>query len=147
MISLWSLLFLTHLVGLALGVGAATVKLTFVLKCVRDYRFAAVYIQVAKPITRLIVVGLVLLTLSGIGWLWSGVPLTRLLTAKLLLVAALWAVGPFIDRVVEPRFRELIPTLGDEPTLAFTRALKRYVTFEAIGTGLFYVITVMGSRI
>lgn len=147
MISLWSLFPLAHLVGLALGVGGATVKLTLLMKCTRDYQFAHVYIQVARPITRLIVLGLVLLTLSGIGLLWAGVPVTSLLIAKLILVAALWAVGPFIDRVVEPQFRALIPTPSAEPTLAFTHALKRYVTFEAIGTGLFYVITAMGTRV
>jgi hypothetical protein len=68
-ISLPSLLSVTHLVGLALGVGSATVKLVLLLKCSADDTFAPVYIKVARPITRQIILGLGLLTLSGIGWL------------------------------------------------------------------------------
>jgi hypothetical protein len=144
MLNWGAFLLLVHLVGLTLGVGAATVKLSMILRCIRDHRFSATYVQVAKPITRFIILGLVLLTFSGIVWVWSGFPVTRLLTIKLVLVVALWVVGPFIDRVVEPRFVALIPALNDAPTPAFSQALSRYAMFEVVGTGLFYVITVMG---
>ena len=69
MISLPSLLTFVHLVGLAIGVGAATVKLMLLLKCRSNSGFIQVFIKVSKPITKLIITGLILLTLSGIGWL------------------------------------------------------------------------------
>jgi hypothetical protein len=55
MISLPSLLSLAHLIGLALGVGAATVKLTLLLRCRADHALVPVHVKVAKPITRQIV--------------------------------------------------------------------------------------------
>lgn len=68
MLSLPFLLSLAHLIGLALGVGAATVKLILLLRCRADHALAPAYVKVAKPITRQIVLGIILLTLSGIGW-------------------------------------------------------------------------------
>jgi hypothetical protein len=52
--TMYLLLALGHLVGLALGVGAATVKLVLLFKCKSDPAFVSVYVRVAKLITRLI---------------------------------------------------------------------------------------------
>ncbi len=142
MISLASLLSVGHLVGLALAMGAATVKVALLLKCRADPSFVPGYLQAVKPITRLIVLGIVLLTLSGIGWLVRGYPFTPLLAVKLALVAAVWVLGPVIDNVAEPRFRALAPAAGEAPSPAFVRAQARYLTLEVVATALFYVITV-----
>lgn len=102
-----SALLVVHLIGLALGVGGATTKLVLLLKARADPAFVPLYMAVAKPVTRLILVGIVLLTLSGIAWLILGYPLTSRLVTKLFLVAGIWAIGPIIDKVIEPRFRLL----------------------------------------
>jgi hypothetical protein len=142
-ISLSSLLTLTHLIGLAWGVGAATVKVVLLLKCNADYAFVPVYIKVARPITRQIILGLVLLTLSGIGWLLLGYPFSSLLVVKVILVGAIWVLGPVIDNVVEPKFMKLAPALGEPASAAFIRAQKQYLTLEIIATLLFYFIIVI----
>lgn len=143
MISLWSLLSLAHLLGLALAVGSATVKLLLLIKCQSDPSFVPVYIKVARPITRLIISGLALLTLSGLGWLLLGYPFTALLVVKLLLVGAIWVIGPIIDNVVEPRFRQLAPASGEPGSPAFARASKRYLALETSATLLFYVVVII----
>jgi hypothetical protein len=143
MISVSSVLAVVHLIGLALGAGAATVKLVLLLRCSADRSFVPVYLEVARLITRQIIVGMGLLTLSGIGWLFLGYRLSPLLIVKLVLVGAIWVMGPFIDNVVEPRFRKLAPAPGEEASPAFVQARKQYAAVEAIATGLFYVIIVM----
>jgi len=143
MISWRSILTLTHLIGLALAVGSATAKLTLLLRCQADHAFVPVYVAVARPITRLIILGLALLTLSGLGWLLVGYPVTPLLVVKLVLVGAIWVLGPIIDNVVEPKFRQLAPTPGESASPAFIRITRRYLTLEAVATGLFYVIVAM----
>ena len=143
MVSLPSVLSLVHLMGLALGLGSATVKLTLLLKCRADRAFVRVYLDVAKPITRHIVLGLVLLTLSGIGWLLVGYQLSRLLVVKLILVGAIWAVGPLIDNVVEPKFRRLAPAADSPASPEFIRIQKQYLALEVIATVLFYVIVLV----
>jgi hypothetical protein len=143
MISLPSLLSVGHLIGLALGVGCATAKLALLLKCKADHAFVPAYITAAKPITRLIVLGLGLLTLSGIGWLLLGYPFTPILVVKLALVAAIWVLGPLIDNAVEPKFQKLAPRPGESASPAFIRIQQRYLMMEIIATSLFYVIIVM----
>jgi hypothetical protein len=138
-----SLLTLGHLLGLALAVGAATVKLVLVLRSSADPGFAPTFLSVSRPITRLIVLGLILLTLSGIGWLLLGYPLGPLLVVKLVMVAAIWVLGPVIDNVVEPRLLKLTPVDGAPSSLQFSKVQKQYVVLEVIATGLFYVIVVM----
>lgn len=138
-----ALLSLAHLIGLALAVGSATAKLVLLLRCRADRGFLPTYLAVARPITRLIVVGMALLTLSGLGWLLFGRQLTPLLDVKLVLVAAIWVLGPVIDNAIEPKFRELAPGSGAPLSQAFLRIERRYVALESLATGLFYVIIVM----
>lgn len=137
------LLTVAHLIGLALGVGAATVKLFLLLKCRRDVSFLKVYLQVARAITRHIIAGMILLTLSGIGFLVVGLPFTARLAVKVVFVAALWALGPIIDNVVEPRFRTLAPEPGAPASSEFITAQRRYVAIEVLATSLFYLIIVL----
>ena len=137
-----SLLWIAHLIGLALGVGCATTKLVLLLKTRVDHALVPVYLKVAGPITRLILVGTMLLTLSGIGWLVLGYPITPRLIAKLVLVAAIFVTGATLDKVIEPKFRRLAPVQGAPTAPAFTRAHAQYLASEIAATLLFYATTV-----
>lgn len=138
-----SLLSLVHVLGLVSGVGCATAKLTLLLKCKADQTFLPVYLATVRPLTRLIILGLALLTLSGVGWLLVGYEFSPLLVGKLVLVGTIWAIGPIIDNLVEPKFRDLAPHPGEQASSAFLQIQRRYVLLEAIATGLFYVIIVV----
>ena len=139
-----TLLMITHLLGLALGVGSASVKLVLLVRCTSDRAFIPVYLEVIKTITRLIVTGLILLTLSGIGWLLLGYGFTFLLILKLIIVGLIWILGPLIDNVFEPRFRKLAPLANDAATPEFLRIQKQYLSMEIAATGLMYVVTILG---
>lgn len=143
MLSLRACLTAVHLIGLALGVGCATGKLALLVKCRTDRAFVPVYMATARPLTRFIILGLALLTLSGVGWLIMGYPLTPRLVVKLVLVGAIWVLGPIIDNVVEPKFQKLAPALGAPASTAFLRAQSRYLLLEMAATGLFYIIILM----
>jgi hypothetical protein len=143
MISLTSFLTLIHIIGLALAVGAATVKVILVFKSRNDYDFVHIFLKVSKPITQQIVFGLVLLTLSGIGWLLVGYGFTSLLIIKIGLVVAIWVLGPIIDNVVEPKLKGQVPAPGGTASPEFIRVLKQYSALEVIATSLFYIIIVI----
>jgi hypothetical protein len=66
-----------------------------------------------------------------------------LVTLKLILVVAIWVLGPVIDSVVELKFRKLAPASGETASPEFIRILKQYLTLEVMATGLFYVIIIM----
>ena len=138
------LLTLLHLLGMALATGAAAVKVALLLGARADSGLTAVYLRVVKPVTRLLVTGLVLATATGAAWLVLGRPITAAVAGKLVLAAALWVLGPVIDKVVEPRFVRLAPAPGGPATPEFARARFRYVTAEVVATGLLGGLTVLG---
>lgn len=145
MVTLFKILMLIHLFALAFGVGAATVKIVLLLKCNSDYSFLPAYFKVAKPVTQLLVIGMVLLTLSGIGWLFMGYSYTTLFIVKLILVGGVWTIGPVIDNVVEPKFEKLAPSAGGTATPEFMRIQKKHLILEVTATGLMYAVTIIGA--
>ena len=138
-----TVLTLAHLIGLALGVGAATVKLTLLWRCRADQAFVPVFLSVARPVTGSIILGQVMLTLSGIGWLLIGYAFTPRLVVKVVLVGAIWVLGPLMDKKVEPRFRALAPAVGEPASVEFLQSLKTYLSMEIVATGLFYAIVLL----
>jgi hypothetical protein len=138
-----SLLTLIHVVGLVLGVGSATSKLVLLLKGKADKAFLPGYIAASRPLTKLIILGLVLLILSGIGWLIVGYEFSLLLFIKITMVAAIGVLGPIIDNVVEPKFRKLALEPGGHESPDFLQVQREYVRLEIVATGLFYAIIVM----
>jgi hypothetical protein len=142
-ISFRSILLVAHLIGMALGMGAATAKASLLLRARLDRELLPTYLAVARPITRLILVGIALLTVSGVGWLLLGYRVTPLLIVKLTMVGAILVLGPLIDRDLEPAFRREAPRPGEGCTPAFVRAEHRYIMAEMAATALFYVIVVI----
>jgi len=49
---------------------------------------------------------------------------------KLILVGAIWVLGPFIDNVVEPEFQRLAPATGEPASPEFIRVQKQYLALE-----------------
>lgn len=144
--SLSSWLIVAHVIGLSLAVGSASAKLTLLAKCRTDHAFVPVFIAIARPVTRLIILGLILVTLSGVGWLLLGYPFTSTLIVKLVMVGVIWVLGPVIDNVAEPRFKKSAPAAGQSATPEFTRAWQHYFALEVVATALFYAIIVMWLR-
>lgn len=147
MLSISDILLLMHLFGLALGVGSATVKLVLLFKCRSNPEFVSTFKKVSKPITKILIIGLVLLTISGISWLIRGYSLYPFLTLKVILVAVVWILGPVIDNVVEPKYFKLAPSTGEKPSVEFIKVQNQYLTLEITADVLFYGITIMGAML
>jgi hypothetical protein len=147
MVSLWKVVTFIHLAGLVLGVGAATVKLALILAANHDRTLVPAYVRVSKLISRFIVLGIMVLTLSGVVLMFLGAKFTPLLIAKLVFVAGVWGIGPYIDNAVEPKLARFAPAAGEEATPEFLVAQKKHLRVEMIALFLFYVATVMGRLI
>jgi hypothetical protein len=143
MITLTSLLVTLHLLGLSFGLGASTVKVVLLFRTKSDPAYIPVFTRTSRPITGVIIVGLVLLTLSGIGWLLMGYGFSTRLIVKLILVALIWILGPYIDNVVEPKFNKLAPATGEAASPEFAAVQSQYLVLDTIAGGLFYVIVFM----
>jgi len=145
--SLDSLLLVVHLLGMALGVGAAVVKTVLVLRARADLAFVPVLVAARRPVTKTLVAGLALATLSGIVWLVRGYPWTPLLIGKLAVVAAIWVLGPLIDNVFEPRMVSAAPAAGEAPSDAFLAAQRTHATVELVATALMIAALVLGASL
>lgn len=142
MITLSSLLRIVHLIGLALAVGAATVKVVLLFICKSNPAIITSYLKVVKPITKILILGIILLTISGIGWLITGYPFSTELIIKIILVAVIWVLGPIIDNVIEPKFIKFAPPNGQQISVEFGQIMKRYLMVELTATLIFYIIII-----
>ena len=144
MIILSKLLMIVHVIGLVLAAGSATIKLLLLFKCNADYRFFPVYFKVAPMITRLIISGMILLTLSGIAWIIIGYSLEPLLIFKIVLVGFIWILGPIIDNVAEPKLKKFIHLPEQNSAPAFIRIQQQHLLLEIAATVLMYAIAIIG---
>ena len=140
--ALVSLLPVVHFIGLGLAVGAASVKVVLLLKCKSNSAMIPVYLKVVRPITQVLITGIILLTLSGIVWLIDGYPFSTELIVKIVLVALVWILGPIIDNVVEPKFKQLAPASDQSASVEFLAIMKKYLALEIFATALFYMIII-----
>jgi len=89
-------------------------------------------------------IGLILLTLSGIGCVILGTAFTPLFIARLALLVILWLLGLFIDNVIEHKFEKHAPVEDESMTSGFARIQKQHLAIKALTTLVFYVITIAG---
>ena len=136
MIILSEILMIVHVIGLVLAAGSATIKLLLLFKCNANYKFFLVYFRVAPLITRMIITGMILLTLSGIAWIIIGYSLEPLLIVKIILVAFIWILGPVIDNVAEPKLKKSVLVPEQIPTADFARNQKQHLVMEIAATAL-----------
>ena len=135
---------LVHLVALALAMGAATAKNVLLYGCRRQPSRVPFFLAVEGQITAQIIVGQVLLTLSGIAYAYLlDYSLTPRLMAKVGLLSLVWVLGPTIDRVVSPALKRAAADGVEPPSPALERALGRYLFWDLAATGLFYAIVVL----
>ena len=144
MLILSEILYIVHIIALALAAGSATIRLLLLFKCKADYKFFNVYFQVAPLITRLIITGMIFLTLSGIAWIIIGYSLETLLILKIVLVAGIWGLGPIIDNIAEPKLKKYFPLPDRVPAAEFNLAQKSHLQLEIAATILMYAVVIIG---
>lgn len=144
MINFSVILAFIHLLGLSLAAGSATVKILLLLRCNKNHGFFPVYFQVTKLVTKLIIAGMILLTLSGIAWIIRGYAFEPLLIFKLVVVAGIWIIGPVIDNVAEPKLKKYYPLPDHGSSPEFIRAQKQHLSLEIVATIMMYVAFISG---
>ncbi len=141
---MWQIFRLIHLFGLAFGVGAVTVNLILMMRSRSNKDFAPVFMRASKPIAMLVFLGLILLTLSGIGFAALGYLEKQLLLAKHILVAVLWVNGLFVMFSLSPKLIKLAPKPGQPLKQEFLSIQRQVQVMGTLGIILWYTITVMG---
>ena len=95
-----------HLVGVALGVGAATISDIFFFKFLKDFRISQFESDILHTLSQIIWMGLGLLILSGVGIFLPAIAVygasSKFLT-KMIIVGVIVANGVLLNLYVSPR--------------------------------------------
>jgi len=142
--NLRTLFILIHTVGLAFGLGGVTINVVLTIKARFDKELASTIIKILKTIGPLIFLGLLLLTISGIGFMRLGYPLTRTLAVKHILVVALWVESPLIFYLTS-KLAKLAPKQGEPPSHKFLSTKMKMQALVAVGVFLWYTTTALGT--
>ena len=131
-----------HFVGLALGLGGATIAVIISLKAEKDADVGRAMMKIMPAISKVIGIGLVLLIISGIGIIYFVQrPLDRqMLLVKHVLVAWIVITGIVIGRSSK-KMLALVPKRLEKPSAEFLRAKKRVKAFGILNLILWYVVT------
>lgn len=137
-----TLFIFVHLIGLAFGVGGVTANAILMIKTRSNKEFTPIIMKAVVLIGKLVFFGLVLLTVSGIGFLYLGYPLARL-TVKLFLVGALWIEGPLVHYFTS-RLAKLVPNPSQPASPEFLSIKRKTQVIGMIGVILWYMTTALG---
>ena len=129
---------LSHEIGIALGVGGATIAFILSRKAEKEPKSAPVLGKAINLISKFIFIGLLLLVVSGIGLMFTvSWPMNRqLLIAKHVLVVLIFLNGIYLSRTSK-RVEQL------KGTSKFDEVKRRMKKIGAFNLFLWYAVTVI----
>ena len=135
-----------HFLGLAFGLGGATLAAIISRKAERDSEVGKLSFKIMPSISKLIFFGLILLIISGIALpFFIAWPLNKeLLIVKHVLVAWIVIIGVILGRSSKKIFN-LAPVGREKPSLRFLRTKKKIKLFSMINLVLWYAVTLISA--
>ena len=133
-----------HFVGLAFGLGGATIAVIISSKAEKDEDVNRAMIKIMPSISKLIGFGLILLIISGVGiLLYVEWPLDRqILLVKHVLVAWIVIVGIIIGKSMK-KMKMSAPKGKEKPSAEFLKAKKKLRAFSRLNLILWYLVTIL----
>ena len=135
-----------HFLGLAFGLGGATIATIISAKADKDKDVGKVIMKIMPSISKLIMFGLLLLIISGIALpFYMAWPVNKkLLIIKHVLVAWIVIIGIFIGTRMK-KVKNLAPVLREKPSQEFLRVKKQMKYLSIINLILWYGVTLMSA--
>lgn len=135
-----------HFVGLAFGLGGATIAAVISSKAEKDKDVDKAFMKIMPSTVKLIWAGLILLIISGIALpFFVKWPLNKqLLIIKHVLVAWIVIIGVVIG-FKSKKMTNLAPVLKEKPSALFLRAKKQVKALSIINLVLWYAVTLMSE--
>ncbi|MEO5900200.1 MAG: hypothetical protein ABIR68_08715 [Ilumatobacteraceae bacterium] len=131
-----------HLIGLVLGLGAATMTDLLFITCVRSRRVGDTLTVVMEVASRIVLAGYGILVVSGVVLITTGTHTSQRFWGKMLVVAVIGANGIAAHRITLPRLSHTIRTGARHVTLGFLAQLS---VVAAISVTSWYAALVMGA--
>jgi len=137
-----------HFVGLAFGLGGATIATIISKKADKDKEVAVASTKLMPSISKLISLGLILLIVSGIALpFFITWPLNKeMLVVKHILVVFIVIFGMILGKNSK-RISKLAPKNNEKPSREFLKTKKKIKTFSMINLFLWYAVTILSEFI
>jgi len=135
-----------HFIGLAFGLGGATIANIISAKSAEDKEIASVTHKIMPPIIKLIWLGLILLIISGIALpFFIKWPINKhLLIIKHVLVVWIIIFGISLG-LLSKKMKNLAPKPNKKPSESFLKSRKQMIFLGIINLILWYVVTILSA--
>jgi len=135
-----------HFIGLAFGLGGATIATIISKKADKDKDVAVASMKIMPSVSKLIFIGLIFLIISGIALpFFISWPLDKnMLAVKHVLVFWIVVIGIVIGKNVK-KINKFAPKKNEKPSEEFFRAKKRIKAFSIINLILWYGVTLLSA--
>ena len=133
-----------HYLGIAYGVGGATIAKIITTKADKNQELVPATMKILPSISKLIWLGLILLAISGVALIYLVKwPINRqLLLVKHVLVLWILIFGILIS-AKGSKLMKLIPKAKEKPSLEFLKTKKQMKVFSTINLILWYLVTII----
>jgi uncharacterized membrane protein len=137
-----------HFIGLAFGLGGATIAAIISRKADRDKDIAIASMKIMPSISRLIVLGLIFLIISGIALpFFIKWPLNKeMLVVKHILVILIVVFGMILGKNSK-KISKLAPRGNEKPSQEFLKIKKKIKIISLINLILWYLTTILSEFI
>jgi len=144
-LEIWNFL---HFIGLALGLGGATIANIISRKADNDKELSRGLHKILPPIIKLIWTGLILLIISGIALpYYITYPMNKqILIIKHVIVVWIVLIGIFIG-IISKRVMTSTPIGKEKPKQEFLKISKIMKVLSTINLILWYVVTLLSAFI
>ena len=123
-----------HLISMAFGVGGSTLAMIISRKIDKNPEIAPIIMELIKPVSKLIRLGLILLILSGLGFMVlgsKGYIYQPFFLAKMLTVSIISINAILMKFVLNPKLRKLIKKSGSKSSPELLK-VKKYIKLSNI---------------
>jgi putative copper export protein len=137
-------LLMIHALGLAWGVGGATVNTILVMKADKNPEIAPVVMSLVPSVAKLIWVAIMLLIVSGLGLSLELADYfdSQVLLVKHVIIAVMVVIGLVMIVVFMPKMQQMAPK-GGPPSAEFLALKKKVQAMGMLNFFLWYAIFVM----
>ncbi len=142
--ALLELFNLLHFIGIAFGLGGATIATIISAKAEKDKEIGAVIMKIMPSIAKIIWLGMVFLLISGVGLIffvkW---PLNKqILIIKHVLVAWIIIIGITMGTRMK-KMSLLAPKPKEKPSIQFLNLKKQMKFLSILNLILWYLVTIL----
>ena len=142
---LHTFLLIGHVIGVALGAGGAPMSDVLFVSSIADNRSDKSELRLLKIASKVVVAGLILLTITGMGFLLTGSPTSPRFWAKMTIVTIASVNGFVMHRLLFPIFERCVRERTEINSADFTQYMPLLLIAGPVSAISWYAALILGT--